>query len=550
MQTSITDLKQSHLEALASDMVEKTSEVFTPNDFYGNASILKKYCGLAPDSQIPAVLPHGVSINHSTWQVELDAPLPRIYAISEEQRSKYSMVTDKALHVIGSVMHYAARMISDEVDELRSTAEGTVAFPAHSTHHLTAEFDQDAFIQSLRELPEEMQPVRVCLYWRDIQLNRHQKYLNEGFECLTAGHMFDHDFHFRLVRILASHRHCVTNSMGTSSLLATSMGLKAYLIDQELGVEGSSHFLAEYAPKITQPSAVNLLETMKIPPGQDRMHQQVWGDIATGREFVHTPEQLRALILEHSRPASRVQHKGQVPRSWGQEIQRLKTTAFEGLSFRERVIVPEGNAFHYFSAISLIEDYESWETKGVFPDLSTCESPVIVDCGSGTGYTSIQLAEMYPNAQVYGFEANPKKVKCQFRNLGTMGVSNVILNQKAVWSETGLVSFQTSNDHESPEIHQVASLRLKSFLQDGKLDLLRLNIANATLPVVQDCGGDLRSARHLVLTLTNVEAERTDFILLLAELSVIGFHVQVKRLNLVEPSEKDLQIVVTAQLVK
>jgi hypothetical protein len=131
-----------------------------------------------------------------------------------------------------------------------------------------------------------------------------------------------------------------------------------------------------------------------------------------------------------------------------------------------------------------------------------------------------------------------------------MGVPNVILNQKAVWSESGLVSFQTKNNPLGPEIHQVASLRLKSFLQDAKVDLLRLNIANATLPVIQDCGVDLRNASHLVLTLTNMESERTDFILLIAELSAIGFQVQVKRLNLIEPSETDLQIVVIAQLAQ
>lgn len=116
---------------------------------------------------------------------------------------------------------------------MRSNAEGAVAFPGHFTHHVTADFDQDAFIRSLHELPDEMRTLRICLHWWDIQLNRRLKYLDEGFECLTAGHVVDHDFHFRLVRILANHRHCVTRSMGTSTFLADSMGLKAYLIEQK-----------------------------------------------------------------------------------------------------------------------------------------------------------------------------------------------------------------------------------------------------------------------------------------------------------------------------
>ena len=112
MQTIIVDEQTTSLEALASNRVEKTHELFTPNYFYGHASILKRYCGLPPEFQIPGVIPHGVSVNHSSWQVELDAPLQRIYANFEEQRSKYEGVTDKQVHVIGAVIHYAERLIA------------------------------------------------------------------------------------------------------------------------------------------------------------------------------------------------------------------------------------------------------------------------------------------------------------------------------------------------------------------------------------------------------------------------------------------------------
>ena len=395
------------------------------------------------------------------------------------------------------------------------------------------------------ELPEEMKPVRVCLYWRDVQLKRHLKYLDAGFECFTAGHMFDHDFHFRLLKIIARHQNCITNSMGTSTLLAVSFGLKAHLIEQDLGVQGTSHFLTEYAPKITQPSALNLLESMRIPPDQSRSNQKVWGDMATGREFVQTPEQLHALIMDHSGSRTGTPCQKQSPRSWDQEIRRLNLAGSSDLKTEGYVIVPEGNAFHCYNPFRLVENHETWQREGAFPNLSGTGQPVILDCGCDTGYTSIRLAQTWPNAQVYGFEANPLKVKSLFRNLDSTGMSNVAVSQKAVWTESGRVSFETSAPDSQPQINRVRSIRLKDLLREGKVDLLRLNIANATLPVIQDCGADLVNVRHLVVIISNEENQRTDFILLLAELSAMGFHIQIKNVKLLDDSKSELRMWVT-----
>ncbi len=545
MQSAIIERSTAALEFLAADRPEETSEIFTPNDFYGHASILKRYCGLPADFKIPAVIPHGVSINHSSWQVELNAPLSRIYAMSEEQRSKYQNVTDKQVHVIGSAILYAERMLADEVAEIRSTASGTVAFPAHSTHHLTAEFDQDAFIQSMHDLPDEMKPVSICMYWRDIQLNRHVKYLEHGFDCVTAGHMFDHEFHDRLIRILASHKYSVTNAVGTSSVFAASFGLKAHLVEQDQGVHGSSQFLSEHAPKITQPSAVHLMESMLIPPGQDRPDQKKWADIATGREFVQTPEQLKDLILQHSKPAISKPRPAKITRTWDQEVKRLETMGSFGCAGERKLIFPDGKPFEFIKATRLIEDHEIWQMEGVFSDLANLHPALIIDCGSDTGYTSIRMAQNYPEAQIFGFEADPQKAKIQFRNLDSMGLHHVALNSKAVWTESGLVSFQTSENETDSQISQVPSIRLKSLLHESKVDLLRLNIATAALPVIQDCAEDLRNVRHLVIHFPVAGSQRDELILLLAQLSAIGFHLQLNRVVFEEESETDLRILIT-----
>lgn len=538
------------IEALVKERPEKTCEIFTPNDFYGHATLLKHFAGLPEGMPLPGVLPHGPSINHTIWQPELDSPVPNIFAISEEQKVCYEKASSKPVYVIGSVAHYAEKLMADELQERRERASGTVAFPAHSTHHLTCEFDQTQFIKELQSLPECMGPVRVCLYWRDVQLKRHLKYQEAGFECLTAGHMFDPDFYFRLLKIFADSKYAITNKMGSSSLLAASLGLEVLHLHQSTRIRGTNEiFEGEAAPTVDQPSAVALFETMNIPPGHSRPDQQQWGDIATGRAFVRSPEHLREMMMEHA-IAMMEKPKATKPvvRTWDQELERIKQTNHTRLDHQDGTILPDGNVFHFLNQPRLLEDHESWETDGVFPDLSEEEAPVIVDCGADTGYTAIRMAQAWPKAQIYGFEANPIKTKMLYRNLDVMGLHQVSIGEKAVWIESGKVTFETNEPGIGKQVCQIPALRLKGFLRETKVDLLRLNIANATLPVIQDCGEDLRQARHIVVVYPSEESNRNELILLMAELSAIGFQLQVKQVKCLDESETSLRILLTARI--
>jgi FkbM family methyltransferase len=539
------------LESLVRERPEKTCELFTPNDFYGHATLLKHYAGLPAGIPLLGVLPHGPSINHTIWQPELDSPVPNIFAISEEQKVCYQKASSKPVFVIGSVVHYAAEIISQELEVARQCAEGTVAFPAHSTHHLTCEFDQHQFIEALQTLPDSMGPVRVCLYWRDVQLKRHLKYLQAGFECVTAGHMFDPDFCFRLLKIFSQSKFAITNKMGSSALLAASLGLEVAYIDQTTRIRGTNEkFEGEAAPTVDQPSAMALFESMKIPLGQPRPNQRNWGDIATGRAFVRSPEQLREMMVEHAK--SMIEKPAIKPslRTWDQEMGRIKQAANTSLDRTDGTLLPDGNVFHFMNQHRLLEDHEIWGIEGLCPAFNADDAPVIVDCGSDTGYTIIRMAQAWPKAQIYGFEANPLKTKMLYRNLDAMGLRHVSVGGKAVWIESGKVAFETSEPGLGSQVCQIGCIRLKDFLQQTSVGLLRLNIANAILPVVQDCGEVLRQARHIVLNYPSESSNRDELIALMAELSALGYQLQIKQARPLAGSESNLRIVLTATILR
>jgi len=352
-----------------------------------------------------------------------------------------------------------------------------------------------------------------------------------------------------MLKVIAAHEHAITNKMGSSSIFAASLGLQVHFIDQATHIHGTeAQFLNEGHPDVVHPSAVNLFESMKIPPGEPRPNQKIWGDIATGRSFVRSPDDLQAMIREHAQPSpSAPKPKA---RTWDQELDRIQHLA--GVETVDGdgglTIMPEDIPFKFFNRQRLIEDNETWNHAGILPDLSKVEQPVIIDCGCDTGFTSIQFSKKWPGAQIYAFEANPAKVKCMFRNLDAWGLRNLAVSQKAVWVESGLVSFETREPGLGNQVSQIKSIRLKDLLREGRVDLMRFNIANAILPVVQDCGSDLRQARHLIFNYPSDASHRNDFILLLAELTALGFQMQIHQVKLLDQSETSLRIVLTASL--
>jgi hypothetical protein len=283
------------LEALAADRPQVTRERFTPNDFYGIATILKRYCGLAPDFVLPGIVPHGPYLHTNVWDKELSDPLPNLFPSAEIQRAVYAQKCAKPCHVIGFPYYYALRLLEDELPDLRRRAAGSIVFPAHSTHHIISHFSQEEFIGQLRALPAEFQPVRVCLYWKDILLGRHKPYLEVGFACTTAGHMYDPQFLPRLVRMLHAHRFAVGNELGTSLLCAATSGLGVRILTHEVTYKGDATFTGLMGTGHELEICRRFLAACHPAAAKFETQKNV-ADEALGRAFVREPEVLRELF--------------------------------------------------------------------------------------------------------------------------------------------------------------------------------------------------------------------------------------------------------------
>ena len=289
------------LAKLADDHPEKTIEIFRPNDFYGHASLIKRYCGISDEYALPAIYPHGISSSDYVWKTELNHPMPFLLLKSEIQSALYSKYCDKPSWIIGAPNCYGARLLSTELTKIRDKAKGTLVFPVHSTHHITKGYNAIEFTDHLKGLPDKFGTVTVCLGWRDIQLKLHQRYASEGFECTTAGHMFDKDFLLRFLRILVSKQAVVVNHLGTAAFYAAAMGIPVHFYRQKLiskpaKIGQPDFLLQDCKSKGKLPITERFLKACIDPNEEMIREQKIIAREVLGYDYVREPDELRDLL--------------------------------------------------------------------------------------------------------------------------------------------------------------------------------------------------------------------------------------------------------------
>lgn len=202
-------------------------EVFAPNEFYGGDRVLKLYAQVPPDRPLKLVVPHGIVFNDSyVWQAEAQSSLPAVFAYSEARARAYTRYTRKVVFRSAVPFAYAARLTGAPPGQ----RHGTLVFPGHSTHHVTVEADFERMADALLQLEARFQPVTVCIYWRDHELGRHRPFVERGLAVVSAGHIYDPAFLFRLAHLLSVHRYAASNEVGSSLCYSVIAGCNFFML--------------------------------------------------------------------------------------------------------------------------------------------------------------------------------------------------------------------------------------------------------------------------------------------------------------------------------
>lgn len=218
-----------------------TPELHKSNDWYGNATVFKKYAGIDKNYQLKVVIEHGLFFGDYIWEQDKHSNLPLMLTFSKKRAAFLKGETKKETFAIGPYIHYATPYLNENQERLerKRLGKNLLIFPTHSTATLSVYYDTKKFIRKIKQIGKDFDSIRVCLYWKDILLGMDKIYREEGLECVTAGHIFDPLFTSRLKSIISLSTITMTNGIGTYSGYCIYIKKPHYYYEQNLDYKGN-----------------------------------------------------------------------------------------------------------------------------------------------------------------------------------------------------------------------------------------------------------------------------------------------------------------------
>lgn len=272
-----------------------TPELHASNDFYGHATLLKRYAGLPATRSLSVAIEHAITFNEYLWEVDLGTQMAGFLCGSPETARTYEARTGHLVPAtpIGPLALYARR--SPVTQGPRTLA----VFPTHSSHRVRTEFDIDAFVGMIDEVRGEFERVLVCVYWKDVLHGLHRTFEARGLACVSAGHMFDPEFLPRLLAILDGATMVFTNEVGTHMLIATLLDKPVWLRRMEIRYVAAQEILDVDVPQfVDHPTVTRALDLFAKPRDDVSPEQRTFVEELTGAACHRTPEAMREILLE------------------------------------------------------------------------------------------------------------------------------------------------------------------------------------------------------------------------------------------------------------
>jgi FkbM family methyltransferase len=139
----------------------------------------------------------------------------------------------------------------------------------------------------------------------------------------------------------------------------------------------------------------------------------------------------------------------------------------------------------------------------VYQFSSENKTPRIIDCGSNIGLSVIYFKRLFPNAKIIAFEPDNDICAIAHHNLQQFGITDVDLQQKAVWTNNDPLFFAKHGslsgqvvDEEASNTIRIETIRLKDYLQE-KVDFLKIDIEGPEFDIIKDCKDDLKNVENI-----------------------------------------------------
>lgn len=207
----------------------KADWLYWPSEVYSFGRHYRKYAFYPSSLPLHIYSEHGVG-DPKIAPHELENNAEAIFVFCEEKCSEYKKISKKPCYVTvpPMILYRRRKNITQNKD-----AKGTIAFPSHSTPEIDSNFDIKKYIDDLKSLPQDMQPVCVCLHMHDINKGQHKIFLENNIPVYTAGNAFDVRYGQRFYDILKNFKYSCSNLIGSYVYYSTEMGIPFSLFGVE-----------------------------------------------------------------------------------------------------------------------------------------------------------------------------------------------------------------------------------------------------------------------------------------------------------------------------
>lgn len=215
---------------------------------YRMDNLLKDYAGLSKDFTIHAFFEHSILFtDYCGGAFRAHEYLPSVVASNYRVSVLEKQENYNGAYAIGPYIHYAEPLLSKEQikEEKERLGRNLLVFPSHSVDEASAKFDFNEFCSKIDKIAKDFDSVRMCLYYRDIQLKNHIPYLKKGFEVVTAGHLHDTNFLSRQKSIILTSDVTMANDIGTHLGYSIYLNKPHFLLKQNIRYDFKSNDLPE-----------------------------------------------------------------------------------------------------------------------------------------------------------------------------------------------------------------------------------------------------------------------------------------------------------------
>jgi FkbM family methyltransferase len=187
----------------------------------------------------------------------------------------------------------------------------------------------------------------------------------------------------------------------------------------------------------------------------------------------------------------------------------------------------------YADLLTLCPQWHDIFVKNTLAFTSGAASPRVLDCGANVGLASLFFRRLYPQARITAFEADPALFAMLEANLAANGAGTVEARHAAVWTSAGTLTFHCEGSDSGMigslpgavdgRAIEVPSIRLREVLEQGPVDLLKLDIEGAEDPVLADCEPMLEQVKAIVMDLHEFDPAKRQAPRVLELLARAGF---------------------------